>query len=97
MRKAKVKEQQPSPPCHQSHVRRAECNKESKKEGGDVSGAKLRCFPMCLFVLFLSTESVTSSLLISNRVYWLKFPVADLGFLDHDRNKLFGRQKNMGC
>lgn len=63
-----------------------------------MSDAKLRCFSMCFLICFIPQyELVTSSLLIGNRVYWLKFAVTDLGFLDHGRNKLFGRQKNMGC
>lgn len=94
MRKAKGKEQQ-AVPCVITHIAEgAECNKGSKKGGGEVSGAKLRCFSMCFLI---STVLVTSILLIGNRVYWFKFPVTEQGFLNHDRNKLFGRQKNMGC
>lgn len=58
---------------------------------------KAEMFLYVFVYLFLSTELVTSSFLIGNRVYWLRFPVTELGFLDHDRNSLFGRQKNMGC
>lgn len=64
-----------------------------------MSGAKLRCFSKCLFTCFsLSVpETVTGSLLIGNKLNWLKFPDTKLGFLAHNRKKLSSRQKDMGC
>lgn len=65
MRKAKGKEQQ-AVPCVITHIAEgAECNKGSKKGGGEVSGAKLRCFSMCFLI---STVLVTSILLIGKSI-----------------------------
>ena len=77
----------------------SECGKESKKRGWEVSGAKLRCFSKFFFTCFyfLILESITRSSLIGNEINWLKFLDTKLGFLAHDRKKLPGSQKNMGC
>lgn len=64
-----------------------------------MSEAKLRCFSKCLFTCFYFSvpETVTGSLLIGNKLNWLKFPDTKLGVLARDRKKLSGRQKDMGC